>query len=256
MTHLVETSRDQAVAIVTLNFAEKRNVLSVELRQALVAALEQLQRDSSCRAIVLTGAGGEFCSGGDISAMRSDDDVGARYRLGLAQQIVRLLIAGRKPTIAAIEGHAIGGGLSLALACDRVVAHRQAKLGAAYSRVGLMPDMALIWTLPQRVGIGKAREIMMLGQTFTATQAATMGLVDVLVDDQSALTVALEEARRYAAAPPLAVALTKATLARATDLESVFAMESDGQALLYQSADHAEARAAFFAKREPQFQGK
>jgi 2-(1,2-epoxy-1,2-dihydrophenyl)acetyl-CoA isomerase len=116
--------------------------------------------------------------------------------------------------------------------------------------------MALLWTLPQRVNMGKAKQIMMLGEPFTASEAAVLGLVDVLAEDRPVLTVALEEAKRFAAAPPLAVALTKAALARATDLESAFAIEADGQVMLLQSADHAEARAAFFAKRPTVFHGR
>jgi 2-(1,2-epoxy-1,2-dihydrophenyl)acetyl-CoA isomerase len=116
--------------------------------------------------------------------------------------------------------------------------------------------MALLWTLPQRVNMGRAKQIMMLGEPFTASEAAALGLVDVLAEDGPVLTVALEEAKRFAAAPPLAVALTKSALARATDLESAFAMEADGQVFLLQSADHAEARAAFFAKRPIVFQGR
>jgi 2-(1,2-epoxy-1,2-dihydrophenyl)acetyl-CoA isomerase len=103
--------------------------------------------------------------------------------------------------------------------------------------------------------MGKAKQIMMLGKPFTGAEAATLGLVDVLAENRPVLAVALEEAKRFAAAPPLAVALTKAALARATDLESAFAMEADGQVILFQSADHAEARAAFSAKRPPSFQG-
>ena len=99
--------------------------------------------------------------------MRSDDPVGSRYRLELAQRIVRLLLAGQKPSVAAVEGHALGGGLALALACDMVVAHPKTVFGASQSRVGLMPDdMALLWTLPQRVGMGKAKQIMMVGKPF------------------------------------------------------------------------------------------
>jgi 2-(1,2-epoxy-1,2-dihydrophenyl)acetyl-CoA isomerase len=256
MTDFVETSRDGTVAVVTLSHVEKRNAMSMEMRSELLGVLEDLQLDATCRAVVLTGAGGTFCAGGDLSSMRSDDPVGSRHRLELGHRIIRLLFAGTKPSVAAVEGHALGFGLALTLACDMVVAHPQTAFGASQSRVGLMPDMALLWTLPQRVNMGRAKQIMMLGEPFTASEAAALGLVDVLAEDGPVLTVALEEAKRFAAAPPLAVALTKSALARATDLESAFAMEADGQVFLLQSADHAEARAAFFAKRPIVFQGR
>ncbi len=249
MSNFVETSRDGAVAVVTLNHVEKRNAMSMEMRRELLAVLEDLQIDATCRAIVLTGAGGTFSSGGDLSSMRPDDPVGSRRRLEIGQRIIRLLFAGSKPSVAAVEGYALGLGLALTLACDMVVAHPQTVFGASQSRVGLMPDMALLWTLPQRVNMGRAKQIMMVGETFKASEAAADGLVDVFAEDRSVLTVALEEAKRFAAAPPLAVAFTKAALARTTDLDSAFAIEADGQVMLLQSADHAEARAAFFAKR-------
>jgi enoyl-CoA hydratase/carnithine racemase len=257
VTKLIETTHDGAVAIVTLNQPEKRNALSVQMRHEFVEALEGLQMEEDCRAIVVTGAGGAFCSGGDISAMRSDDPVGARYRLVLAQRIVRLLTAGQKPTVAAVEGPALGGGFALALACDKVIASRDASFGASYARLGLMPDMALIWTLPQRVGMGKAKEIMMLGKPLSGEAAAALGIVDVLADPASVLEVALQEARTLAGAAPLAVAAVKAAFARGPmDLEAAFALEADGQVMLYQTADHAEAREAFFAKRKPDFKGR
>jgi 2-(1,2-epoxy-1,2-dihydrophenyl)acetyl-CoA isomerase len=252
----VETARDGTVVVVTLSHVEKRNAMSMEMRRELLGVLEDLQLDATCRAIVLTGAGGTFCAGGDLSSMRSDDPVGSRHRLELGHRIIRLLFAGPKPSVAAVEGHALGFGLALTLACDMVVAHPQTVLGATQSRVGLMPDMALLWTLPQRVNMGRAKQIMMLGEPFTASEAAVLGLVDVFAEDRPVLTVALEEAKRFAAAPPLAVALTKAALARTTDLESAFAIEADGQVMLLQSADHTEARAGFFAKRPTVFQGK
>jgi len=255
VTRLVETARDGVVTIVTLNLPEKRNTLSVEMRPELIEVLEALQLDETCRAIVLTGAGGAFCAGGDIAAMRSDDPAGGRHRLVLAQRIIRLLAAGQKPVVAAVEGHALGGGLALALACDKVVAHPKATFGASYARLGLMPDMALLWTLPQRVGMGKAKEIMMLAATFSGEAAAALGIVDVLADQP--LETALKEAHALAAAPPLVVGLVKAAFARGPmDLEATFALEADGQVMLFQTADHAEAREAFFAKRPAVFKGR
>jgi 2-(1,2-epoxy-1,2-dihydrophenyl)acetyl-CoA isomerase len=256
MTDFVETSRNGTVAVVTLSHVEKRNAMSMEMRSELLGVLEALQLDATCRAIVLTGAGGTFCAGGDLSSMRPDDPVGSRHRLELGHRVIRLLFAGTKPSVAAVEGHALGFGLALTLACDMAVAHPQTVFGASQSRVGLMPDMALLWTLPQRVGMGRAKQIMMLGEPFKATEAAALGLVDVLAEDRPVLAVALEEANRFAAAAPLAVALTKAALARTTDLESAFAIEADGQVMLLQSADHVDARAAFFAKRPTVFQGR
>jgi 2-(1,2-epoxy-1,2-dihydrophenyl)acetyl-CoA isomerase len=254
---LIDTAREGEIAVVTLNDPAKRNTLSIPMRYELIEALEALQLDETCRAIVMTGAGGAFSAGGDISAMRSDDPVGSRHRLDLVQRIIRLLLAGRKPTVAAVEGPAVGGGFAVALACDKVVARRDATFGASWTRIGLMPDMALLWTLPQRVGMGKAKEIMMLGNTFSGEEAAALGVVDVIADPGSALEVALQEARKLAKAPPLATMMVKAAFARGPmNLEETFALEADGQTMLLQSADHAEARDAFFAKRPVTFKGR
>jgi 2-(1,2-epoxy-1,2-dihydrophenyl)acetyl-CoA isomerase len=257
VAELIETTRDGEIVIVTLANAAKRNALSIPMRYELIAALEALQLDETCRAIVVTGSGGVFCAGGDISAMRSDDPVGSRHRLDLVQRIIRLLLAGGKPTVAAVEGQAMGGGFALALACDKVVARRDAAFGASWARIGLMPDMGLIWTLPQRVGMGKAKEIMMLGAPISGEAAAALGVVDVLADPDSALEAALKEARILAKAPPLATSLVKAAFARGPmSLEAAFAVEMDCQPFLLQSADHAEAREAFFAKRPVAFKGR
>jgi enoyl-CoA hydratase/carnithine racemase len=257
MADTVELRRDGAVAVLTLSVPDKRNALTVELRRRLIEALEDLDADASCRAVVLTGAGGTFCSGGDISTMAAGDPLGARHRLALAHRVVRLLVAGRKPVVAAVEGYAFGAGFSLATACDVVVAGAGAKFCASFGRIGLMPDLALLWTLPQRVGLGPAKELMMLCDVIDGAEAARLGAVDHVVEDGAALDAALEKARRLAAGPPLAIALTKAAFARApADLETLLAIEADGQALLFQTADHAEARSAFFAKRQPVFEGR
>jgi 2-(1,2-epoxy-1,2-dihydrophenyl)acetyl-CoA isomerase len=254
---LIDTAREGEIAVVTLNDPAKRNTLSIPMRYELIEALEALQLDETCRAIVMTGAGGAFSAGGDISAMRSDDPVGSRHRLDLVQRIIRLLLAGRKPTVAAVEGPAVGGGFAVALACDKVVARPDATFRASWAGIGLMPDMGLIWTLPQRVGMGKAKEIMMLGTPFSGEEAAGLGIVDVLADPDSALEAALQEARKLAKAPPLATMLVKAAFARGPmNLEAAFALEMDCQPFLLQSADHAEAREAFFARRPVAFKGR
>jgi 2-(1,2-epoxy-1,2-dihydrophenyl)acetyl-CoA isomerase len=257
MPTLAQVTRDGSVAIVTLNRPQKKNALSVELRFDLIHALEDLQGDNSCRAIVLTGAGNAFCAGGDIKAMQPGDLAGSRYRLGLAQRIVRLLVAGVKPTVAAVAGPALGGGFALALACDKVIADPGATFAASYGNLGLMPDMALLWTLPQRVGTVKAKEIMMLSRSYKAPEAAALGIVDHVAADEPVLAAAVREAKALAEAAPLAVAMTKAAFARGVmDLEAVLALEADGQTLLYQTQDHAEGRDAFFAKRPPAFTGR
>jgi enoyl-CoA hydratase/carnithine racemase len=253
----VVVERSATVAILTLNEPGKRNALTLELRAALLAAFDELIADPGCRAIVLTGAGGAFCSGGDLSTMRSGDPIGARRRLAVVHDIVRRIAAGPKPVVAAVEGAAFGAGLALASAADVVVADRSARFCASFARVGLMPDAGLLWSLPPRVGIGQAKRMMLEAAVVSAEEAKAIGLVDVLAPAGDALTLAVARAKEMARLAPLSIAMTKAAFARGTDdLERVLAYEMDGQAMLFQTGDHAEGRDAFQNKREPVFKGE
>lgn len=253
----VVVERSATVAILTLNEPAKRNALTFELRAALLAAFDELIADPGCRAIVLTGAGGAFCSGGDLSTMRSGDPIGARRRLAVIHDIVRRIAAGPKPVVAAVEGAAFGAGLALASAADVVVADRSARFCASFARVGLMPDAGLLWSLPPRVGIGQAKRMMLEAAVVSAEEAKIIGLVDVLAPAGDALTLAVARAKEMARLAPLSIAMTKAAFARGTDdLERVLAYEMDGQAMLFQTGDHAEGRDAFQNKREPVFKGE
>ena len=145
---LVEIERRGTVAVATLNDPARRNALSPEMRAALLEALDPLASDREVRSFVLTGAGGTFCAGGDLRSMRSGDPIYARHRMMVTHRLVRLLAAGPKPVIAAVEGHAFGAGLSLAALSDICVAGRGASFGAVFGRVGLMADLGLLWSLP------------------------------------------------------------------------------------------------------------
>lgn len=256
MTAPVLLSREGEIAIVTLNEPERRNALSLAMREMLGEVLDEAMAGDA-RAIVLTGAAGHFCSGGDIKSF----DPGAplvdiRDRLGRLHRVARLLLAGRKPVIAAVDGYAFGAGVSLALACDHVVAATDSRFCASFNRVALMADLALLYTLPARVGMGKARELLMLGEIVEAEEALAIRLVDRLAEPGRVLQTAIERAKLFAAAPPVALAITKAALARTpAPLEAILQMEVDGQSALFGTADHAEGRAAFLEKRQPRFQG-
>jgi 2-(1,2-epoxy-1,2-dihydrophenyl)acetyl-CoA isomerase len=256
---LSETPAGTAAAglrVIRLNYPAKRNALSLELRADLIAAVQQAMDDSTVRAIVLTGSAGAFCAGGDISSMQNVAGVGGRQRLANLHRLVRLLAAGPKPVIAAVEGYAYGAGMSLALLCDQVVAASDAKFCCSFGKVGLMPDMAALWTVPQRVDAGWARRLLMLAEEIDGATAVRIGLADRLAEPGHALEAALDLAAQFAAMAPLPIAFTKAVLARGPQsLEAVLAQEADGQALLFNSADFAEGRDAFLAKRRPVFTG-
>ena len=165
-------------------------------------------------------------------------------------RIVRAIVSGPKPVIAAVEGPAAGAGLSLAVACDYVVAGKGSKFSAAFAKVGLVPDLGLYWSLPQRVGLGMAKRMIMLAPVFAAEEAMALGIVDELTDQGAALPRALELAAEFAAVAPLSVAVTKAVYAEGCDtLEDCFRAERDHQPYLFRSEDHLGAVEAFRARK-------
>ncbi|MDB5360978.1 MAG: caiD [Rhodospirillales bacterium] len=247
-------SREGATAVLTLNVPERRNALGVPLRQALVDALERLEADATVRAVVLTGAGGNFSSGGDLGGMDVADLAAGRERFRQTHRLVRLMIKSAKPLIAAVEGWAAGAGVGVALCCDTIVASAEARFVLSFGKVGLIPDFGLLQTLPLRIGQGRARQMMLYGEAVGAAAALEMGLIDQVVPPGMALAAAIERARLFADTAPLPVGLAKQYLA--TGLDAALDWERDMQSALFLTADHAEGKAAFLAKRVPVFTGK
>ncbi len=250
---MLTQSRDGAVAILTLDYPARRNALAMPMRQALVDALETIEADRQLRAIVLTGAGGTFCAGGDISGMDAADLAAGRERFRVTHRLVRLLVKGSKPVVAAVEGWCVGAGLSLAMCCDTVVAAADARFAAGFGKVGLVADLGLLHTLPARIGQGRARQVFLYSETIGAEQAERIGLADHLTLPGAALDMALARARHFTDTAPLPVALTRQYLAHG--LDAALDWERDTQSALFQTADHAEGKAAFLSKRAPVFRG-
>ncbi|MEQ8899550.1 MAG: enoyl-CoA hydratase/isomerase family protein [Roseovarius sp.] len=244
------------VRILTMNLPEKRNALSTELRDALVAAVQAAYDDTAVRALVLTGTGKNFCAGGDLDGLPVKDPLATRARLGVSYSLVRMLASGPKPVIAAVNGNAFGAGLSLAMACDYVLGTARTRFCTAFSKVGLMADLGLIWTLSRRMGQGELRRHLMCAPVIEGEEAGKTGMIDRFVEDESALCdEAITMAEEFAAAPPVAVALTKSLLVRGGSLDDVLAAELTGQCLLFSSADYEEGKRAFFERRSPDFKG-
>lgn len=250
-TEPVIVSRDGAIVTLTLNWPERRNALSVAMRHALADAFEEIEADRSVRVVVLTGTGEHFCAGGDLTGMQVAGIAEGRERMRHAHRLIRLMVNARVPIVAAVEGWCAGAGISLACAADHVVAGGEAKFVASFGKVGLLPDLGLLHTLPARVGQARAREIMLFGETIDAARAAAIGLADRVVPAGTALAAARERAAILAAQAPLTLALTKAALA--AGLDAALAREQDMQAALYLTPDHAEGKAAFLEKRPARF---
>lgn len=252
---------DGDVAVLTLNAPQRKNALSTELRTELLAAMERYIAEPACRAIVLTGAAQTFCAGGDISQMKPPPGMTpenySNVRMGMLHDAVRRIAAGPKPVVAAVEGHAAGAGMSLAAACDYVVAAENARFIASFAKIGLIADCGLLWSLPHRVGHARARDLLLTARTVNADEALRLGLANEVVAPGATLARAVEKARGYATSAPLSIAWTKRALAgELDDLDAALKKELQWQGELRGTQDHQEARDAFLQKRSPVFQGR
>lgn len=246
---------DGAVRTLTLNRPQVRNAIDIPLRLELADALESADADDRVRAIILTGAGSTFCSGGDISTMKLMSETEAMDRAQLAQRVIRAIWNTPKPVIAAVEGAAFGAGAALAAACDRVVAGSDARFATTFTNVGLAGDMGAFASLPRRVGTARARQMLMLPQPIDARVAESWGLVDATAEPGAALAAARTDAHRLAAGPAQAYGVIKALLAISPTLPPIEVLDHEAahQARLFGSDDFAEGVAAFGEKRRPSF---
>jgi len=252
--------RTGAVATLTLNRPGARNALDLAMRQEMLAALDEVEADDSVRVLILTGAGEHFCAGGDVKSMRERRQTAAegRRRVQMLNTMVQRLVDFPRPTIAMVDGYAVGAGTNLALCCDLVIASDRAKFGELFNKIGLAPDGGGTWFLPRLVGLARAKELIFTGDIFDAAEAARIGLVTrvVPVAELRAATRALAE--KIAAGPPAVQRMAKHMLNRAatSDLPAALDLEAYSQGLAIAADDHQEGLAAFFDKRAPRFTGR
>ncbi len=242
--------------VITLNRPDRRNAIDIPLRVALAEHLEDAMADNNVRVVVLTGAGTNFCAGGDISTMRRMPEAESRPRAEAAARVVRVIWSGGTPVVAAVEGAAFGAGVSLALACDRVVSAADSVFSTAFTGVGLAGDMGIFASLPARVGPAKARQLMLLPRKLSGTEAIEIGLVDSVVPPGTALAAALTDAEQISALAPLAVSEIKGALARwPGSPPAMLDHEVDMAVRLFDTQDFDEGVAAFHDRRPPRFRG-
>ncbi|MEV5849715.1 enoyl-CoA hydratase [Streptomyces sp. NPDC051985] len=251
------TSDSGSVRTLTLNRPHRRNAVDRELWGLLRQALTEASHDPAVRALVLTGAGGAFCSGADLTSGAADP----RHPLDKVRdlnEVALLLHESPVPTIAKVDGAAVGAGWNLALGCDLVVATPESRFSQIFTRRGLSPDCGGSWLLPRLTGLQQAKRLALLAETIDAEEARSLNLVTWVVPAAEIDAYVADLSDRLAAGPPVALAQTKALLNEGTGraLREALAAEARAQTANFASTDVTEAYAAFAEKREPRFTGR
>jgi len=250
------TSRDSGVLTLTLNRPKRKNAINGELWTALREQLTVARDDADVRAIVLTGAGGAFCAGADLSGGVSTGHPLDRMRR--VNEVALLLHELPVPSIAQVDGVAVGAGWNLALGCDLVVATPAARFSQIFAKRGLSLDFGGSWLLPKLVGMQQAKRLALLAEMIDAAEAHRLGLVTWVVEPEEIDGFVADLGKRLAAAAPVAVAQSKALLHEGADrtMRDALASEARTQAVNFATADAPAAFAAFNEKREPEFTGE
>ncbi|WKN47483.1 enoyl-CoA hydratase/isomerase family protein [Nocardioides sp. Arc9.136] len=261
LTHLRLDRTDDGVAVLTLDNPGMRNAMSDEMTASWVAAIDELAADRSVRAVVVTGEGTAFCSGGNTGWIASEPDASVDYLRTRMMAFYRAWLSIRRlevPTIAAVNGAAIGAGLCLALACDIRYAARGAKLGAPFVKLGMHAGMAGTYLLPNVVGEAHARDLLLTGRVVGAEEALGMGMVSRVIEPEGFLEEVLGTAHGIAATAPIASRLTKLALLDGghRDFEACIQWEAMAQPITLATADLQEGIRASREKRSPVFTGE
>lgn len=252
--------RDGETVTVTLNRPEKRNAMSWRMFEEIGAAFESAGADPQVRCVVVTGAGGAFCSGADLTDPENlvATPLEMQERMRAINGVVRSVATCERPTIAKVTGVAAGAGCNLALLCDLVVASREARFAELFVKRGLAVDFGGTWALTRLLPLNQAKELALLGEIVSAEEAYGLGLVNRLCEPQEVSAVVKDLAVGLAALPPKTVSFIKKNLNRAAErsLDDNLEAESAAQATLITSEDLREALMAWTQKREPRFSGR
>lgn len=258
-TLLVE--RKDGVATVTMNRPERKNAANGRMLLELREIFEEIEDSPDDRVMVLTGAGGAFCSGADLGDSQGPTNDPSRSGLSRMRRLGDVALALHhisKPTIAKVDGVAVGAGFSLALGCDLVVCTDQARLSMIFAKRGLSLDNGASWLLPRLIGMARAKEVALFGDMWSAEEALAIGVVNRVLPGSEIDAFVDDWARRLADGPPLALSMTKSLLHASSNASMEQAVEDEArcQALNFSSQDTAEAMDAFKKKRAPVFIGR
>ncbi len=261
----IRIHRDGGVITLTFNRPDTRNSMTPAMGDEIVRAVEEIRADTAARVFVLTGSGKSFSSGGDLGMIARDTGTspegGGPSMAGAPRDFYARYLAIRSlpiPTIAAINGHAIGAGLCIALACDMRIAVADAKMGMTFTKLGIHPGMGATYFLPRLVGTARACELLFTGRIFDAAEAERLGIVNRVAPREDFAARVQAFASEVAAAAPIAVRMVKKSIYRGVEhnLEEMLDYESLNQGMTFTTADAREGVTAILEKREPIFQGR
>jgi enoyl-CoA hydratase len=257
---LIKVNLDGKVAIFTLNRPEALNAISPQLHTELEDIFADVAQDNDVNAVVLTGAGRAFCSGGDVKGMDTrqfDDPIKSRTPLRYAKRLIHNILEVEQPIIAAVNGHAVGLGATIALFCDIIIASENARFGDPHVKVGLVAGDggSIIW--PLLCGLARAKEYLMTGDLISATEAERIGLVNHVVPHDEVMPKAMEVAHRLANGQTKAIRWTKLACNKRLheDVNLVLDTSLATETISMLTEDHKEAARAFVEKRAPKFKG-
>ena len=253
----IEVTRDGGIATVTINRPARKNAVTGDMWAQLAEIFRSIAADTDVRCVVITGAGGEFCSGADLSAREGARPVHQLVAMRHVNDAALSLHRMPQPTIAKVRGVAVGAGCNMAFGCDLVVASDTARFSEIFSKRGLSVDFGGTWLLPRRVGMHRAKELAFFADIISAADARELGLVNRVLPDAELDAFVDGWARRLAAGPPIALSLTKRMLNNSLNVTMEEALDDEGaaQTVNFGTKDTMEAMRAFIEKRDPQFKG-
>ena len=258
--HSIILTKADGVAVIQMNNPKAMNALEDELSAELLSAYKDVAADPAVGAVILTGAEKAFCAGGDLKKLNEGfptAEAGYDYMKSFREMVTTFLNM-PKPTIAADNGFAVGAGFCIAMQADLILASDKAKFGMAFANVGLIPDLAGLYTLPRLVGLQRAKELVFTGRTIGAEEAGAMGIVNRVVPHEQLLDEAQKLARRLADGPRVALRMAKNVMNDSINmtLEQLLDLEPHAQSICFQSEDHKIGVQAFFRKEKPVFKGR
>jgi 2-(1,2-epoxy-1,2-dihydrophenyl)acetyl-CoA isomerase len=259
MNNKVLLKIEDGIATITLNDPKSMNALSDELFTELSEATDIVASDADVKVVVLTGSGKAFCAGGDLKKLSEGFTTveGYEYMKGFHNWVKKWMNM-EKPVIAAVNGFAVGAGFCIATLCDMIYASEKAKFGQAFVNVGLIPDLAGMYTLPRLVGLQRAKELIFTGKTIDVNEAYSMGIVNKITKHDELEEEVNKLANKLKKGPSVAIGMAKTVANQSINmtLDQLLELESNSQAQCFQTEDHKIALKAFFNKEKPVFKGK